>query len=208
MSDRRWGGDGATGDVHHRGGLFLFITHAIDEDDCHPFALGQASDRGRDVDRDRRVDWDEGPDRLLRLIAPLPAQVLESPPSRNSAQPGFQFGLVSKLVPVLLTMEKRLLGDVFGAVASPERTAKGREVGEVLVVVVVKSVPYPTSTLAPFTCLRGVELPETLTSSPKQTALVRTKHYATCNPAGHGSGGWATAGAVSARSASGPLNDQ
>src|ERR1035437_10308090 len=95
---------GAAGDVHHRGGLFLFITHAIDQDDGHPFPFGQTSDGGRYVDRDRRVDWDEGPGRLLRLVAPLTAQVLESPPSRNSAQPGLELGLVPKLVPVLLAM--------------------------------------------------------------------------------------------------------
>jgi hypothetical protein len=71
------------------------------------------------------------------------AEVLEGPASRNSAQPGVKLGLVSKLIPVFTAMEKRLLGDVFGAVASTERTAQDREVGEVSGVVVVKSVSYP-----------------------------------------------------------------
>ena len=171
-------GNRAASDVHYLAGLLLLVAHAIDEDDCHPFTLGQTSDGRGDVNRDRRIHGDEGPDQFLRLVAPLMANVLESPTSGNSAQPGFQLGFVPKLFPMLSAMKKRLLGDVFRAVASTERTAQSREIGEVFVVVVVKSVPYPHQYAGSLHISKRGRTARNVDKQPKkQVALTPSKHY-------------------------------
>ena len=84
-------GNGAASDAHHPCRLFLFIAEAVDQTHRLSFALREKNDCGRDVDRDRRVDWYEGPLRHVRLMALLVPEVFERTASRDPAEPRTDF---------------------------------------------------------------------------------------------------------------------